>query len=482
MKPIIKYRGGKSKEIKDFLQFIPHDYDRYVEPFAGGAALYFYLEPQLALINDINPKLIDFYLAVQNNYEQLKKELVGLESIYQSNQIEYEILKKSEDIKHAETLENIVNIYRSYIAAIKSKPFLLLAGISGTGKSRIVRELARACWEEGTDEYKAQKPKNFQMVQVKPNWHDSSDLIGYVSRVSGKAEYVAGEFLKFIAKAWEDTETPYFLCLDEMNLAPVEQYFAEYLSVIESRKSHEDGTVTTDPILEKSAEDWYRVLTSELTNDDNVRNRFLEEGICIPQNFIVVGTVNMDETTFSFSRKVLDRAMTIEMNEVDLHGGLTKRHENIGKLSNAELVGSAVEGVDVYNDYTNVCDIALGYLQKVNDVLESTPFKIAYRTRNEFLLYVVNNLPYCKDENGNDLEQGYVIARALDEITSMKVLSRIEGDDTKVSDELLENLSKAIEDGLKTVSREENTIKSISLAKLKEMKAKLVSGYTSFWS
>lgn len=381
-----------------------------------------------------------------------------------------------------EILGNIESQYRPYLTAIKSKPFLLLAGISGTGKSRIVRELARACWEEGTDEYKAQKPKNFQMVQVKPNWHDSSDLIGYVSRVSGKAEFVAGEFLKFIAKAWEDVETPYFLCLDEMNLAPVEQYFAEYLSVIESRKSHEEGTVTTDPILEKSAEDWYRVLTSELTNEDNVRNRFLEEGICIPQNLIVVGTVNMDETTFSFSRKVLDRAMTIEMNEVDLYGGLTKRHESIGKLDNAELVGSAVEGVDIYNDNTDVCDIALRYLQKINDVLEGTPFKIAYRTRNEFLLYVVNNLPYCKDENGNDLEQGYVIARALDEITSMKVLSRIEGDDTKVSDNFLDSLSKTVEEGLKAVSGEENIVKSISLAKLKEMKDKLVSGYTSFWS
>ena len=417
------------------------------------------------------------YAKLETNYKDYMKQM--------PNRNDKEAFFKNFDtkLKKQNVVDNsTVSNYRPYITAIKSKPFLLLAGISGTGKSRIVRELARACWEEGTDEYKAQKPKNFQMVQVKPNWHDSSDLIGYVSRVSGKAEFVAGEFLKFIAKAWENTETPYFLCLDEMNLAPVEQYFAEYLSVIESRKSHEDGTVTTDPILEKSAEDWYRVLTSELTNDDNVRNRFLEEGICIPQNFIVVGTVNMDETTFSFSRKVLDRAMTIEMNEVDLHGGLTKRHESIGKLSNAELVGSAVEGVDVYNDYTNVCDIALGYLQKVNDVLESTPFKIAYRTRNEFLLYVVNNLPYCKDENGNDLEQGYVIARALDEITSMKVLSRIEGDDTKVSDELLENLSKAIEDGLKTVSGEENTIKSISLAKLKEIKAKLVSGYTSFWS
>lgn len=417
------------------------------------------------------------YAKLETNYKDYMKQM--------PNRNDKEAFFKNFDtkLKKQNVVDNsTVSNYRPYITAIKSKPFLLLAGISGTGKSRIVRELARACWEEGTDEYKAQKPKNFQMVQVKPNWHDSSDLIGYVSRVSGKAEFVAGEFLKFIAKAWENTETPYFLCLDEMNLAPVEQYFAEYLSVIESRKNHEDGTVTTDPILEKSAEDWYRVLTSELTNDDNVRNRFLEEGICIPQNFIVVGTVNMDETTFSFSRKVLGRAMTIEMNEVDLHGGLTKRHESIGKLGNAELVGSAVEGVDVYNDYTDVCDIALGYLQKVNDVLEGTPFKVAYRTRNEFLLYVVNNLPYCKDENGNDLEQGYVIARALDEITSMKVLSRIEGDDTKVSDELLDNLSKAIEDGLKTVSGEENTVKSISLAKLKEMKAKLVSGYTSFWS
>lgn len=387
-----------------------------------------------------------------------------------------------DDIKHAETLENVVNIYRPYTTAIKSKPFLLLAGISGTGKSRIVRELARACWDEGTDEYKAQKPKNFQMVQVKPNWHDSSDLIGYVSRVSGKAEFVAGEFLKFIAKAWENTETPYFLCLDEMNLAPVEQYFAEYLSVIESRKSHEDGTVTTDPIVEKADEEWYFNLTASLTSDEDIRKQFNEQGICIPQNLIVVGTVNMDETTFSFSRKVLDRAMTIEMNEVDLHGGLTERNEPIGKLDKAELIGYAVEGVDVYAANKEVCETVLTYLDAVNSVLEGTPFKIAYRTRNEFLLYVVNNLPYKKGENDEELPQGYVVARALDEITSMKVLSRIEGDDTKVSDKLLDSLTETIEEGLREVSEDGNTVKSISLAKLKEIKDKLVSGYTSFWS
>ena len=385
-------------------------------------------------------------------------------------------------IHEAKTTPIPSTAYRPYITAIKSKPFLLLAGISGTGKSRIVRELARACWEEGSEEYKAQKTRNFEMVQVRPNWHDSSELIGYVSRVSGKAEFVAGDFLKFVAKAWEDQDTPYFLCLDEMNLAPVEQYFAEYLSVVESRKCGEDGIVTTDPILKKEDAEWYFNLTATLTSDDDIRKRFNKDGICIPQNLIVVGTVNMDETTFSFFRKVLDRAMTIEMNDVNLHGGLTKRHESIGKLGNAELVGSAVEGVDVYNDYTEVCDTALGYLQKVNDVLEGTPFKIAYRTRNEFLLYVVNNLPYNKDKDGNDLPQGYVIARALDEITSMKILSRIEGDDTKVKDRLLNALSQAITDGLNAITDEDHPVKSVSVAKLDEMKNRLESGYTSFWS
>ena len=383
----------------------------------------------------------------------------------------------------------IASQYIPYVTAIKSKPFLLLAGISGTGKSRIVRELARACWEEGSDEYKAQKPRNFEMVQVKPNWHDSSELIGYVSRVSGEPVFVAGDFLKFIAKAWEEQDVPYFLCLDEMNLAPVEQYFAEYLSVIESRKADEEGNITTDPILKKSPEDWYRILTSELIDDEDIRHQFLEDGICIPQNLIVVGTVNMDETTFSFSRKVLDRAMTIEMNEVDLTSGLDNKYERIGKLGAAELIGNAVEGVDIYSSYKEVCDTAIDYLQKINDKLEGTPFKIAYRTRNEVLLYVVNNLPYNKDDDTENLKQEYIIARALDEITNMKILSRIEGDETKVSKGFLEELGKTIKEGLDSIfegpfgiEENENFFKSQSLAKLEEMKKRLDSGYTSFWS
>lgn len=394
----------------------------------------------------------------------------------------------SQEDEHEGNEEHSANGYRQFITAIKSKPFMLLAGISGTGKSRIVRELARSCWKEGSEEYNAQKPQNFEMVQVKPNWHDSTELIGYVSRIGADNQgngitYIAGDFLKFIAKAWEDPEMPYFLCLDEMNLAPVEQYFAEYLSVIESRKSDDNGSVVTDPLLEKVDETWYFNLTAKLTKDDTIRRQFNEHGITIPQNLIVVGTVNMDETTFSFSRKVLDRAMTIEMNDVDLNGGLLGKYEIIGKLGKKQLIGSEVEGVDVYKSYKAECDTVLKYLQSVNEALNNTPFKIAYRTRNEFLLYVVNNLPYAKDAKGNDIPKGVVIARALDEITSMKILSRIEGDDAKVSKNLLDTLSTTISDGLNAIVGEGVTYESkVSLPKLEEMKKRLKSGYTSFWS
>ena len=397
--------------------------------------------------------------------------------------------KSLQDQNVPQILQEMTSNYRTYITAIKSKPFLLLAGISGTGKSRIVRELARACWDETDAEYHAQKPRNFEIVQVKPNWHDSSELIGYVSRVSGDSVFVAGDFLKFVASAWNEPEVPYFLCLDEMNLAPVEQYFAEYLSVIESRKVDNDGGISTDPILKVHAQQWFYNLVNELTDTEDVRTRFLSDGICIPQNLIVVGTVNMDETTFSFSRKVLDRAMTIEMNEVDLYGGLIDHHEHIGKLSFEQLVGNDVEGVDVYEQNKEICNIALDYLQKINSKLEGTPFKIAYRTRNEFLLYVVNNLPYNKSINEEELSLRFVIARALDEITSMKILSRIEGDETKVNAKFLTVLEDAIRDGLNDVCGEsfaieesEDTYRSVSLMKLNEMKNRLISGYTSFWS
>ncbi len=385
------------------------------------------------------------------------------------NRLNNSLLKVLSSGVSEEVSNEVVKLQR----AIRTKPFVLLAGISGTGKSRIVRQLAKACWPEGSAEATAQKPSNFEMVQVKPNWHDSSELLGYVSRIGKDPKFIAGDFLKFIAKAWEDTDTPYFLCLDEMNLAPVEQYFAEYLSVVESRKLQDDGkTILSDPILKKEDEQWYYDLANSLTSDEGLRNQFLKDGIAIPQNLIVIGTVNMDETTYSFSRKVLDRAMTIEMNEVNLNGGLHKADANIKPIPVDHFLADAVEGYDVYEQYEEACNIVIDYLGKVNAILDKTPFKVAYRTRNEFLIYVVNALRLAHKEDADKA----TIAQALDEVTSMKILSRIEGDKRKVH--FLDKLEETIKNGLDGISEVND---SVSLAKLETMAERLKSGYTSFW-
>lgn len=391
-------------------------------------------------------------------------------------------LKAFELFKRTPTLQNSIiplteTGYANIITSIRTKPFLLLAGISGTGKSRIVRKLAQACWEPGSVEAKAHKPSNFEMVQVKPNWHDSSELLGYVSRISDPPQFIAGDFLKFIAKAWDNPTIPYFLCLDEMNLAPVEQYFAEYLSVVESRKLQDDGkTIISDPLMKKEDEEWYHTLVASIATTEEIREKFLKEGIGIPQNLIVVGTVNMDETTYSFSRKVLDRAMTIEMNEVDLRGGLHKSDDMLPHIEPKQILADAVEGFDVYELNQESCDKVIVYLDAVNNILDRTPFKVAYRTRNEFLIYTVNSLKLA----GEDADINSTIANALDEVTSMKILSRIEGDKRKVG--FLPELKKTIKAGLAEIDGVERSDEnSISLSKLASMEERLKSGYTSFW-
>lgn len=93
MKPLVKYRGGKSKEIPHIEKHIPQFSGRYIEPFFGGGALYFYLEPKKAIINDINSKLIAFYSGVKSNFDLLRKELDEIEKIYTSNRKKFERLK-----------------------------------------------------------------------------------------------------------------------------------------------------------------------------------------------------------------------------------------------------------------------------------------------------------------------------------------------------------------------------------------------------
>ena len=93
MKPLIKYRGGKSKEIPNIIKHIPQFSGRYIEPFFGGGALFFYLEPQKAIINDINSKLMTFYAGVRDNFEALRNELSEIEGIYTNNRKQFEKLK-----------------------------------------------------------------------------------------------------------------------------------------------------------------------------------------------------------------------------------------------------------------------------------------------------------------------------------------------------------------------------------------------------
>lgn len=355
----------------------------------------------------------------------------------------------------------------NFLTALRTKPFILLAGISGTGKSRIVRKLAQATVTEelqraegyvGTDfandRWTLHSPANFELIQVKPNWHNSMDVIGYLSNIPSP-HYVFTPFIEFIVKAWQHPEVPFFLCLDEMNLAPVEEYFAEFLSAIESR-SFEGGEYLTDPIIKpfnsfgmakgERGEDINigDMMTNTLfpnfkasdTNSSVARvvEHFRTRGLTLPKNLIVVGTVNMDETTFSFSRKVLDRAMSVEMNEVDYDRFLTdttdddlkaivKAFEENGDADlNALLVDRHIEAREVMGELGDDAAFVINYLKRINALLEGTPFKLGYRAANEALIYL---------QASKELGQADRLA-AMDSFTLMKILSRIEGDETKL--------------------------------------------------
>lgn len=358
--------------------------------------------------------------------------------------------------------KNIMNtvhsVFLNYLTALRTKPFMLLAGISGTGKSRIVRKLAQATVTEelqkaegykGTDfandRWTLHSPANFELIQVKPNWHNSMDVIGYLSNIPSP-HYVFTPFIEFIVKAWQHSEVPFFLCLDEMNLAPVEEYFAEFLSAIESR-SFEGEEYLTDPIIkpfnsfgEDVAKKMVNTLFPNFTAGDTesaitkVIKHFRTRGLTLPKNLIVIGTVNMDETTFSFSRKVLDRAMSVEMNEVNYDSFLTDTtdddlkaiveafEQNDDADLNALLVDRHIEAREIIDDLGDDAKFTIDYLKRINALLEGTPFKLGYRAANEALIYLQASQEFGQTDR----------IAALDNFTLMKILSRIEGDETKL--------------------------------------------------
>lgn len=360
--------------------------------------------------------------------------------------------------------EDITDSQKNLLTALRTKPFVLLAGISGTGKSRIVRELAKASVTEdlqrkynpksvasGFNRYSLHKPANFELIQVKPNWHNSLEVVGYKSNIGG-AHYEFTPFVEFVARAWKHQDVPFFLCLDEMNLAPVEQYFAEFLSAIESR-SIENGEYETDPIIKPFAEfgdDVCKDMLNHLVGSVDAANvtpdslesklveRFKTKGLTLPPNLLVLGTVNMDDTTFSFSRKVLDRAMSIVMNDVDYDSFFSGASENtIAEMDDDMrkwLIDRPIRGLDVAKQDDS--DAVKAYLNDINTVLDNSPFKLGYRAANEALLYV---------SAARELDSSANINAALDEFTLMKILSRIEGDKRSVGN-LLENLKAVIAD------------------------------------
>lgn len=400
---------------------------------------------------------------------------------------------------------------KTYLAAIRTKPFVLLAGISGTGKSRLVRQLARGCCPSGHELGKgveghadvAQKPGNYEIIPVRPNWHDSTELMGYVTRITSdnKPEFVIKPFVRFLAKAMVYKDVPFFLCLDEMNLAPVEQYFAEYLSAVETRKKTANGIVSDVlvnfdlPEIDVKAtvkalmKDWIDVaedgmVTEKVPNAKAVYDTIVaDRGLRIPPNLVVMGTVNMDETTCSFSRKVLDRAMTFELNEVNMDEGLDSDNSiPYGSIPAAQAFATDVDGCDFYTANQTLCDTVKTYLRSVNAVLEDTPFKFAYRSRNEIMLYCIERT------------RGGVVSlvRALDEATSMKILSRIEGDDQKllyVGDNpaykdktILDALKGEIAAALKVVNGGTDPADcTVCAKKLDFMARRLGGGFTNFF-
>jgi len=347
-----------------------------------------------------------------------------------------------QDLSKAKTNYSPSALSTSYLTAIRTKPFLLLAGISGTGKSRIVKQMAfESCPDIPALRSDKTAPGNYELIEVKPNWHDSSELLGYESEIGGP-HYVVTPFVRFLVKAMRHPDVPFFVCMDEMNLAPVEQYFAEFLSVLESRKLLSDGTITSEPLIKadifsKYADQLHRDL--DITDTETykaVYDRLKNDGLRLPSNLIVVGTVNMDETTHQFSRKVIDRAMTIEMNIEDAEtpfknffegGDALHYYDNpqpkdlfLPKVVQASEALSTLMAEDASYLKENVPRL----LHSLNSALNGTPFKIAYRVQNELILYFFS----LREENPDEAAEA-LLAQAMDAILMMKVLPRIEGDE-----------------------------------------------------
>ena len=425
------------------------------------------------------------------------------------------------------------NSYKKYLLALRTKPFLLLAGISGTGKSRIVREFAFKSCPKYLQDKDGTTPGNYCMIEVKPNWHDSTELLGYYSNLS--KEYQFKKFVKFLVKAKMYPDVPFFVCLDEMNLAPVEQYFAEVLSILETRKHPRNPetkevdmkTIKTEVIVEAKYfqqlgnmsifknKETGEPLKQKLTdrdiymklygiNEEKDINKEVGEktelttlGLTLPGNVLIIGTVNMDDTTHQFSRKVIDRAMTIEMNGGNLSAmfGGSKNLEYLEDEAEQQKWQNAftqryISADEVLNAHPQEAETIMEKLperlNELNKALKGTPFEVSYRVLNELTIMV--GVLLDDNEEGKSIDD--IINQAVDNILLMKILPRIEGDADmfaiKKKDVQYDNRLKWLESIAPDIStdgeEEEKESKQTAREKIHEMIERLDNQeFTRFW-
>ena len=278
----------------------------------------------------------------------------------------------------------------AFITAVRTKPFVILAGISGTGKTKLPRLIAESTAAQ------------FRRIPVRPDWIDSSELLGY-ERLDGR--FVAGHFLHIVREAIQNPEQQFFVLLDEMNVARVEYYLAEVLSHIEERTIHDDGSVRSDPLTPTAADPEWR-------------------NIYLPSNLCIVGSVNMDETTFGFSRKVLDRSFVIELSTVSL--SVIDPIHDLQETTPWEVAKWQPVCLRLAEhpsrNHSHVGRVITA-LEAINEILTPVQMQVGYRIRDEIALFVLA----AQDCPDSFVSQNEAVVNPLDLAIGMKVLPRIQG-------------------------------------------------------
>ena len=399
---------------------------------------------KFVVVPDHKAEYVEFYETDEEDVYEMKFILRGdTEKIDNYREIDLEILHQQLQIKGFEySYKTLSNFYLS----LKSKPFVILSGISGTGKSKLVRLFSEAIGA------------NFTLIPVRPDWSDATELLGYkdINQV-----FHPGKLTEIIAKASDDSDTPYIVCLDEMNLARVEYYFSDFLSLIESRH-WEGGRIVTDT-LPISLDEGGKLLS-------------------IPDNLYIVGTVNMDETTFQFSKKVLDRANTIELNDVNLAYDFEEETQEVQSMTvrNNALKSEYLLLRDC-KEQAALASRVIDELIVLNEILTPCQMQFAYRVRDEVVFYMIYNEVY-------DLMSE---EEAFDYQLLQKVLPRINGTSTRTQEALVKLFWYCVDGKAERQSSYdlEAWQQEVASARYPKSSAKLLDmlrrfeedGFTSFW-